>query len=156
MVLKIRPQSPQPVQELLQDPYLIDGRKINMRFYILVICNNSNISVYAYNNGFMYYTAEKFTTDTQEFGPNITTGYIDRNVYEHNPLTLEDFRKYLDSNRQLTDAEQAILRNTTMRLSSVIFIRIYTMLRDVFMACAPRICTGDKLKSAITFQLLYA
>jgi len=31
----------------------------------------------------------------------ITTGYIDRKVYEVNPLTLQDFRDYLESKKMV-------------------------------------------------------
>ena len=78
------------IQELLQNPYTInvkkDGipqghRKINMRFYVLMVCKNNNMDVYVYNNGFMYYAKETWRMHSKDFGPNITTGYIDRWIY---------------------------------------------------------------------------
>jgi hypothetical protein len=49
------------VQELLQDPYLVSKRKINLRVYVLVIKDNySNIKLQIYRDGFMYYTPEFF------------------------------------------------------------------------------------------------
>lgn len=144
------------VQELLQDPYIIDNRKINMRFYILVICNEENIDVYTYNDGFMYYTKEPFKMNSKDTGPNITTGYIERKVYEINPLTHEDLRKYLDKpDRLLNQSEQMIIKSG-LRISDVTFKRIYNLLHKVFLASASHICTGNKLKSAITFQLFGA
>ena len=86
-------------QELLQDPYLVNGRKINMRIYMLVICNHNDIKFYIYNNGFMYYTPNKFKPDSVERDDNITTGYIDRKVYEENPLTIQDFYEFLGSEK---------------------------------------------------------
>jgi hypothetical protein len=93
------------VQELLQDPYLIKKRKINMRFYVLITCEKNRIITYVFNDGFMYYTKDEFKQNSLDFGPNITTGYIDRYIYEVNPLTHEDFKKYLDEEYELTEAE---------------------------------------------------
>lgn len=141
-------------QELLQNPYTIAGRKINMRFYVLVICHRGNMDVYVFNDGFMYYTKELFRKGSTEFGPNITTGYIDRAVYEVNPLTQQDFRQYLDKDRPLTNIEQHI-KNQGLKISNVVFNRIYLLLKNVFMAYVGNICFG-KLKNNITFQLFGA
>ena len=94
------------VQELLQDPYTISGRKINLRVYVLVVKNNNKTNLYIYSDGFMYYTAELFQKNSTDTKINITTGYIDRKVYEENPLTHNDFKSYLDSDRNYNTTEQ--------------------------------------------------
>lgn len=140
-------------QELLQDPYTVDGRKINMRIYLLLVCRNNEISAYAHKEGFMYYTKDKFITNSTEDGPNITTGYIDRKVYEVNPLTLGDFRKYLDNqSRVLTDNEKDYMEQNIC-LSSLVFNRIYDLLRKLVIAVQHTVCVNSHLKSNITFQL---
>lgn len=142
------------VQELLQNPYLIDGRKINMRFYVLVICHNGEVEFYVHNNGFMYYTRDKFIKNSLEEGPNITTGYIDRQVYEVNPLTHDDFRKYLDANRQLTNDELNIIK--THKLSKYAFDNIYKTIKDGLISLKLNICKNKKLDKSITFELFGA
>lgn len=82
-------------QELLLNPYLISGRKINIRVYMAVIRRNNEMKFYIYSDGFIYYTKDKYDPDNYELDTNITTGYIDREVYEKNPLTTRDFMKYL-------------------------------------------------------------
>jgi hypothetical protein len=82
-------------QELLQNPYLVNKRKINMRVYMLVIVADNKSSFYIYNNGFMYYTPKYFSKNSLEKDVNITTGYIDRKVYKENPLTIQDFTNKL-------------------------------------------------------------
>lgn len=120
------------VQELLQDPYLINGRKINLRVYCLFIKNHKgSVKICIYKDGFMYYTPELFEKNTKEFSKNITTGYVDRKIYQENPLTHDDFRTYLDSNRNLTEIEKNV-RNKNIKLSEYIFIQIYDMLKSVF------------------------
>ena len=118
------------IQELLQNPYLINGRKINLRIYCVVIRTEKDVKVYVYNDGFMYYTPEPFIKGSNDFKTNITTGYIDRKVYETNPLTHKDFKKYLDSNRSLTNIEMQI-RNKNIKLSTHIFNKINDLVKNV-------------------------
>ena len=141
-------------QELLQNPYLINGRKINLRMYILTICKNGDMDVYVYNDGFMYYTKDEFVKGSKDFGPNITTGYIDRSVYETNPLTHDDFRKYLDNpSREKSTIEKRIAAD--QRISDFVFSGIYKLLHDIYMSFTGIIC-GGKLDDNITFQLFGA
>lgn len=147
------------VQELLQDPYLIAGRKTNMRFYVLVVCKGNNTDVYVHKEGFMYYTKVPFVKNSSEEAPNITTGYIDRQVYVDNPLTHGDLRKYLDDPKRegLLQIESEI-RKQGLMVSDVYFGRIYDLIRDVFMAFVGRMSQGADGKkkfndSNITFQL---
>jgi hypothetical protein len=129
------------VQELLQDPYLISGRKINMRFYILIVCNKSSIDVYVFNDGFMYYTKELYRKGSTEFGPNVTTGYIDRKVYEKNPLTHNDFRIYLGN------------------IKKIVFDRIYKLLQSIIESYLDKLISVSetgKLKDKICFQIFGA
>jgi hypothetical protein len=145
------------VQELLQDPYIISGRKTNMRFYVLVVCKGTQYDVYVYKNGFMYYTADLFKQNTAEEGPNITTGYIDRQIYIDNPLTHNDLRNYLDDpKRELNDAEKNI-KNQGLIISEIYFNRIYHMLRETFLAFAGKL-QGDENKrkfndTIVSFQI---
>lgn len=145
-------------QELQQNPYTIDGRKINMRVYVLVTCQNSNMDIYVYNNGFMYYTKEKFVKGSVEAGPNITTGYIDREVYEVNPLTHADFRKYLDKeDRKLETSAEKNMKKQGLSISNVTFNRIKKLIADIFVSFRGKICRpGKKLCQNITYQLFGA
>jgi len=141
------------VQELLQDPYLISKRKINLRVYVLVIKDNySNIKLQFYRDGFMYYTPEFFEPNTDSFKKNITTGYIDRQVYVENPLTHMDFRVWLDDpNRELTDIEIYIKTNyPNIKLSDFIFSQIYEQLGFVFQTYETIV--GSK-SLGVSFQL---
>ena len=91
------------VQHLLQEPFLINNRKINIRVYMLLCLKNKTTSLYIYNDGFIYYTPKFYKQNSLDKDENITTGYIDRKVYDENPLTIKDFRKYLDENNHDKD-----------------------------------------------------
>ena len=146
-------------QELLQDPYLIKGRKINLRVYVLIVCKGSDMDVYVYNDGFMYYTPEKFKKGSVDEKCNITTGYVDRWIYEQHPLTHKDFKAYLDSEkeeRDLLKIEQNI-RNQGLLISDTIFNRINRLMADVFVCFKGKACrTGTKLCDNIKYQLFGA
>ncbi len=141
------------VQELLSDPYLIRGRKTNMRFYLLLVCQNGEVNAYVHNDGFMYYTKVPFKKNSKEYAPNITTGYIERWIYKVNPLTHQDFRNYLDDhNRELTNAERELIENN-QKISEVVFNRINELLVKVVEAVDYKLCKGSQLEKNITFQL---
>lgn len=149
------------VQELLQDPYCISGRKTNMRFYILVVCKGGKIEVHVYKDGFMYYTRKPFQINCTDDDPNITTGYIDRQVYVDNPLTHQDFKTYLDNpNRQNLSIIEQNIRNQNMKISEVCFYKIYNLIREIFMSFVNKLC-GEKASKKfndtnITFQIFGA
>lgn len=125
------------VQELLQNPYLIDGRKINLRFYVLVVSDGKGgLDAYVHRNGFMYYTAKRFQQNSLDSAPNITTGYIDRKVYDKNPLTLLDFRNFLGK-----------------RIATKTFDNIHRLLSTIIRA-VPQL--ADSKSDSISFQLFGA
>jgi hypothetical protein len=131
------------IQELLQDPYLIDGRKINLRVYVLVIREGDISKLYIYNDGFIYYTAEKFKYNSTDPKINITTGYIDREVYRINPLTHTDFRQYLT-------------KKHNQETSDLVFTNIQNLIKDVFGVFLPMTGNIDKLNKNLKFQIFGA
>lgn len=143
------------VQNLLQNPYTINKRKINMRFYALIICENNKINIYIYNDGFMYYTKKKFKKNKLDKDTNITTGYIDRQVYIDNPLTHSDLKIYLDKYRKLTKSEIKIKNKTKDKLSDIFFNNITNTLYKLFIPFIDKICHGNYFNNfeQTTFQL---
>jgi hypothetical protein len=139
-------------QELLQNPYLIDRRKINLRVYVLIICDKSNINISMYNDGFMYYTEDYYEPNTTDLKKNITTGYIDRYIYEINPLTHNDFKIYLDKNREITQNEIDI-RMKGNKLSEYAFTNIRNMLSKVFSCFVNQVYLNPKMQNNMCFQL---
>lgn len=84
------------IQEVLQNPFIVNARKINIRVYMLIMMvDGHNPRFYIYNDGFMYYTPKVFRKGSLDKDSVITTGYIDRKVYEENPLTLKDLYAFI-------------------------------------------------------------
>ena len=126
------------MQEYLQDPFTIIGHKINLRYYLLIVCKPNKKEAYIHNNGFVYYTAEEYDNDSLDFHKNITSGYVDRKIYENNPLTVEQFHNHLINNNY----------NFRKYLKNLI-----VCLRKILYAIDPYICKQNNLKNNIKFQL---
>ena len=88
------------VQEVLQNPYTVNGHKINLRQYLLIVVKEKSFNAYLFDDGFIYYTPEKFKHNSLLHKHNITTGYIDRSIYDNNPLTYKDFLNTLSADSQ--------------------------------------------------------
>jgi hypothetical protein len=107
-------------QVMLQDPYLVNGRKINLRMYLLVVVDADDlVTMYTYNNGFLYYTPQHFKQNTLEMKYCITTGYIDRSVYAGNPLDFPDLQKYMDTHG---DSYSSLMHNAYDMLRNIGFV----------------------------------
>ncbi|RKO94513.1 tubulin-tyrosine ligase family-domain-containing protein [Blyttiomyces helicus] len=102
------------IQKIVGDPYIIGDRKINLRVYILIKCYNGKKELYVFDDGFIYYSKAAYTTGRSP-DEIITTGYIDRSVYKENPLTTQDFLKYIDSKHgQGSSSRFTLLRNKAL------------------------------------------
>ena len=123
------------LQELLEDPLIVGGRKINMRGYFLIICRDNNKYGYIFDDGFIYYTRKEYNRNILHFDHHITTGYIDREVYEKNPLTHKDLYKQLGS--------------SSIKLKN----NLIFLMKKIFNSIKSRVCTKLNLEKGISFQL---
>ena len=124
------------IQHMLQDPYIINGRKTNCRVYLLIVCHAGEKKAYMYDNGFMYYSRTPFKPNSVDMDRIITTGYGDRAFYQKNPLTLKDMVKHVGPKVDIISRGKDLLRN-------------------IWKACNPVLCSEPKGKmyKNITFQL---
>lgn len=87
------------VQEVLKNPMLINNRKIDIRIYVLLVITPQKSYFYIYNNGFIYYTKEEYDPNSFTNDTVISSGYIDRSIYNDNPLTLLELIDHLGSEK---------------------------------------------------------
>lgn len=126
------------VQELLENPLLVNGRKINLRVYFLVVCQENEKKGYIHKDGFIYYTRKNYDKNILDFDHHITTGYVDRDVYEKNPLTHEDLYEFLEKNNM-----------NSMKLKQ----NLYILMKRIFKAIKNNLCNKENVKQGKTFQL---
>lgn len=130
------------VQELLMDPYCVGGRKINLRVYILILCEMGKMSAYVYNNGFIYYTPKEYKKNSLDMERNITVGYFKtREIYEKNPLTHEDLKEYMRDRGE----NYVLMFNNLSELVGKMMDAVYGSL-----------CRNSRLNGNKTFQLFGA
>jgi len=127
------------VQDYLYRPFLISNRKVNFRYYTLIVCRNGGIEGYIHNNGFVYYTPEFYDENDPAFDKHITTGYIDRKIYDENPLTLDDFRDHLDHIRD----------GLSLKWDN----NVNLLMHQIIKAISTKVCKNKKLKHHVLFQL---
>lgn len=127
------------VQDYIYNPYLINGHKINLRYYLLIICTEGKINSYVHKDGFVYYTPEKYNEYDITFNKHITTGYVDRKMYDENPLTLDNFRDHLDS----IQPHSSQLWNDNL----------LELMKKLMKALNKKICKNPKLNNHVRFQL---
>jgi len=92
------------LQEYLRDPFIIDGHKVNLRYYLLIVCKPNNVKEgYIHLNGVTHYTLDKYDDESLDFYKNITSSYEEREeyekIYENNPFSVNDFHVYLKNNK---------------------------------------------------------
>jgi hypothetical protein len=127
------------VQDYVYNPYIIADRKINLRYYLLIVCHKNKLYAYLYNDGFVYYTRDIYNDKDMSFNKHVTTGYIDRKIYDTNPLTIQDFIKYLEINNK--DSSYKLTSSTT------------SLMKNIMKALDGNICSNKKLEHYKRFQL---
>lgn len=130
------------VQDYLENPFLVSGRKVNFRRYMLVVCRNKTIEGYIHDDGFVYYTPELYDATSLDPKQHITTGYIDRQVYRDNFLTVKDFKNHLST--------------IDNKYPTIFDKNVNTLFKNVFTALQPRICQNERFKDSTLFQLFGA
>jgi len=127
------------VQDYLYNPYLISKHKINFRYYTLIVCRNGKVEGYIHDAGFVYYTPKFYDENDLDFNKHITTGYIDRKIYDENPLTLDDFRAHLE--KESPGSSKLWDKN------------VNNLMHDIIQAISMKVCKNKKLQKHTLFQL---
>ena len=127
------------VQDYVENPYTISGHKINLRYYLLITCYNGDIRGFIFDDGFVYYTPKKFEKFSMDKDKCITTGYIDRKIYDENPLTVKDFITRIGHGNEIKWNKEIVLKFSL-----------------IMKALANKVCTNRKLDQHFKFQVFGA
>lgn len=137
MITKCPKSKYQVVQKYITNPYLLDGRKINFRIYLLIVCHQGISSFYVNKNLKCIYTQQKFSlTDIKTQERHFTSLNLNPQIYEQLPFNRYELSRYWGQ----TQFDQ--LMNS-----------INKSLYLLALAIKPWICQSQKYYHNLTFQL---
>ena len=87
------------IQEL-KESYLINNRKFNLRYYMLIVGKDNNIDVYIHNYNKVLYASKIVSNDKLDFESNITNSYnVEKDIYKSHPFNLKELCNLIPSLR---------------------------------------------------------
>jgi hypothetical protein len=127
-------------QKYVRDLYLVNGRKVNLRIYLLIVIKNNKIHFYVSHIGKCIYTNKKYNDKDLDFESNITSYHLDISIYETNPRYFEDLIKYIDN-------------NSVKGNGAKLFNRINTLIKNVSKCLSKNLYQSANIKNSVSFQL---
>uniref|UniRef100_A0A6C0IW26 Tubulin-tyrosine ligase n=1 Tax=viral metagenome TaxID=1070528 RepID=A0A6C0IW26_9ZZZZ len=122
------------VQKYIPNLYLLKNRKINLRMYLLIICEKDNQSWYLNKLGKCIYTNKDYNPLSNNLEVHLTSLNLNKNIYNKLPLSLEDLKHYIGK--------------PTYKL---LFKKIVNLIKTVKLVFTPTIC--KKCKNNTYFQV---
>ncbi len=142
-IMKAKDDEYKVVQQYIRNLYLINGRKVNLRVYLLIVIKNDQKEFYISDLGKCIYTNKKYNDDDLDFESNITSYHLDMSVYKENPRTFDQLRDYINKNENNANA------------GSLFFVRMNQILQKMCMALDKEFYQSKNIRerNAISFQL---
>jgi len=132
------------IQLYIQDLYLINNRKCNIRLYILIKAKDNIKTAYLYKHGKCLYTNSDYNStlsnNTELVKEEHLTSYnLDTNIYNYNPQTLLELKQFIG-----------------VREYKFLWNNIIILFKKVYKAIKSKICNSLLLESATCFQIFGA
>ena len=127
-------------QKYVRDLYLVNGRKVNLRIYLLIVIKNNKIHFYVSNIGKCIYTKKKYDDKDLDFESNITSYHLDITIYKTNPRYFDDLIKYIDNNSVKGNGDK-------------LFNRINELIKNVSKCLSKNLYQSANIKNTVCFQL---
>ena len=124
-------------QKYIKNTYLVNGRKLNIRIYILVIYKRY-IHFYLHRDTKCIYTNKEYKDDIDDFESNITSYNMDYVIYDKNPFSIEELNEF-------------IYKKDGIKID--IFDKIKELMKLVSSACTKYLKKNNNIKNATAFQL---
>lgn len=86
------------VQKYIRNIYLVNGKKVNLRIYLLVIISNGVVKCYISKDGKCIYTNKNYDDSNLNFENNITSYQLDINIYKTHPYDLTELYEHINKN----------------------------------------------------------
>lgn len=136
------------IQEYVDNLYLVKKRKINLRYYLLIICKKGVKKGYLYKYGKCIYsnkfhdidmknvTERQLNNETDMF---LTSLNLDPKVYDTLPESFRDLEEYMGSHYY-----------------NILNTRVVNLFKDMMYAIESNICTRSNIYNNVSFQLFGA
>lgn len=134
------------VQKYIENPFLINKRKFDIRLYVLITSVNGVLQCYFYNEGYLRTASKEFSLKTLDNKYiHLTNDAIQQHCDEYgkfengNKLSYSDFQRYLDSH------------NLNINFCGDVLPRIKTVVKDTINASFSKL---DSKRGFHTFEIL--
>ena len=128
-------------QKYIRNLYLINGRKINLRVYLLIIIKNNKTYFYLCKIGKCIYTNKKYNDNDLDFESNITSYNLDMSVYKDSPRHFSELIEYINEN------------NKNNKDGNKLFNNIELLMKKVSLCLSKNLYQSKNIDGSITFQL---
>ena len=119
-ILNAKKENYKVVQKYNNNLFLINNRKVNLRIYLLIVCQNGKVNAYLHQYGKCIYTNKEYNDNVFDFESNITSYHLDMTVYQKNPFSLEELKEYLQKkNKDYNKLFQGINNIVNLTMISV-------------------------------------
>ena len=113
------------VQKYMEKPFLLHGRKFDIRCYALLTTVNGIIQGYFYNDGYIRTSCAEFTLkDTENNYIHLTNDAIQKHSEDYgkfednNKMSYKEFQRYLDQHH--TDKKYNFFNNTLVQIKNIV------------------------------------
>lgn len=134
------------VQRYVDNPYTIQGYKLNIRLYVVIICHRGMVDWYLYNRGKCIYTNKKYDPEISLLGTNLADK--EQHFTSYNLDTSEKYGQL-----GLPESLDDLARWMGKPAFDAIWWRILTKLGQVKECYKDQLCMLDALDDKVCFQL---
>lgn len=130
------------IQLYIQNVFLINNRKCNLRLYLLISSENNKKSLSLYKYGKCIYTNKEYNNSNPSIfnkEEHLTSYNLDTDIYNHNPQSLEELKEFLG-----------------FKEYNYLWSNIILLFKKVAKAIKPKVCNSLILENATTFQIFGA
>lgn len=131
------------VQQYLDNIFLVNSRKLNIRIYILIVYNKTP-KFYLYNLGKCIYTNKNYDGNIYDKESSITSYKMDNKIYDYSPFYTTELNEYINNIVNIN-------RESNKKINIMKDIR--KLMKSVCDPLKDKVFKSPNIKQHTTFQL---